>query len=82
MSAVIAMLYIRNRINISNSSGFKHGPFYKQSFKLGPLYEKMNVKLSKDVAEAKEKTEVDPNYIYKIRGTPKNGLRLAKFARR
>ena len=33
------------------------------------------------VAEAKEK-EVDPNYIYKIRGTPKNGLRLAKFARR
>ena len=33
------------------------------------------------VAEAKEKTEGDPNYIYKIRGTPKNGLRLVKFAR-
>ena len=29
------------------------------------------------VAEVK-----DPNYIYKIRGTPKNGLRLTKFARR
>ena len=34
------------------------------------------------VAEAKEKTVEDPNYIYKIRGTPKNGLRLAKFARK
>ena len=34
------------------------------------------------VGEAKEKTVEDPNYIYKIRGTPKNGLRLAKFARK
>ena len=32
------------------------------------------------VAEAKEQAEDDPNYIYKIRGTPKNGLRLANFA--
>ena len=37
--------------------------------------------IKKYVTEARKKTEEDPNNIYMVRGTPKNGLRLAKFAR-
>ena len=32
--------------------------------------------------KAKEKTAKDNNYIYKVRGDPKNGLRLVPFQKR
>ena len=33
------------------------------------------------VTKAREKSEQDPENIYKVRGNPKNGLRLVSFTR-
>ena len=33
------------------------------------------------VQKAKDKSEIDPEHIYKVRGDPKNGLRLVSFTR-